>query len=313
MDRRLRRDSPIPLYHQIAEAVRNAIAVGDLAPGDRLPAVRKAATSWDVNLHTVRKAYAELAREGLVRIDGARGTEVVRGLLPQQATDLDAFLASWVHAAGEQFGLTRIQLGQQLLRSVASSSPPAVHIIECSREQAEGHCEELMQEWHVDAKPLVLGDTSALPSGVLIGTYFHYNDIRQRWPDSLDRVRFVAIAPDPALPAVLAARRTSGPGVCTKLLVCELDEAKAVNIAADLRALFPSDDWAIEPRVLAAPGALPRTRSGTEVLVAPRVWSGLTARQRNRALQIRYRVRAHELESLGATYGWQRNRQRATA
>jgi DNA-binding transcriptional regulator YhcF (GntR family) len=305
MNQRLRKDSPVPLYHQIAEALRNAIAVGELRPGERLPPVRDAAPYWGVNLHTVRRAYSELAREGLLRVRGSRGTEVVAGAgSAAPARDLAAFLASYGRIAREEFGLSQLQLGQLLLKRAASGAPPTVHFLECSRDQAAAHCDEMMQAWRVQAKPLVLGQTPELPGGVLIGTFFHYNDIRQRWPDRLDEVRFVAIGPDTGLSALVAARRKSGGR--KRLLVCEFDEAKALNIAADLRALFARRDYLIEPRTLQSPVRLQRARPGDVLLVAPRVWGVLSEGQRASVVPIRYRIRSDEIESLGADYGWER-------
>jgi DNA-binding transcriptional regulator YhcF (GntR family) len=304
MKQRIRRDSPVPLYHQIAEALRNAIAVGELRPGARLPSVRDAAGQWGVNLHTVRKAYDELAREGLLRVRGARGTEVAEGAQGRgRSRDLDAFLDSCGRTAQEKFGISRIQLGQLLLKREAAGAPPTVRFLECSREQAQAHCGELMRAWRVQAEPLVLSEADDLPGGILIGTYFHYNDIRQRWPDRLDDVRFVAIAPDASLRSHIPV-----PGRGSRrqrLLICELDESKARNIAADLQTLFPKDEYLIEPRTLVSAAELPAAGSDDVVLVSPRVWSGLGERQRTRALQIRYTVRPHELDALGASFGWQ--------
>jgi hypothetical protein len=319
MKERIDRDSPVPLYHQIAEALRNAIAVGEFAPGARLPAVRDAAEQWGVNLHTVRRAYGDLAREGLVEIGGAQGTRVgaVGGGVAGRGGDLDAFLSQWVAAAGDRFGLTQLQLGQVMLKRAASSARPEAHVIECSAEQAAGHARELMSAWQVDAKPFVLSGArelpsgrnrlafgmNALPSGVLVGTYFHYNDIRQRWPDRLDEVRFVAIAPDPALAGEVAAR---DPGRARRLLVCEFDESKALNIAADLKNVFQDGAYGIEPRVLTARERLPEAGAGDVLLVSPRVWGALTEHQRTRVVPIRYRIRAGDLEALGIDMGWDR-------
>jgi len=305
---RIRRDSPVPLYHQIAEALRNAIAVGELAPHARLPSVRAGAREWGVNLHTVRRAYAVLAEDGLVRMAGARGTAVVGGARAAAvAENLDEFLASCAQAGASRFGLTQLQLGQLLVKLARAGGVPMVHVIECSRTQAEGHCQELMRAWRVTARPLVLAETAALPSGVVIGTYFHYNDIRQRWPRRLEEVRFVAIAPDPELKARLPAPRRGGRGVARRrLVVCERDEAKAVNIAADLQGLFAGDTYPIEPCVLPESLRLPRARPGDVILVSPRVWGGLSERQRARCTEIRYCIRTHEIEALGATFGWQR-------
>jgi GntR family transcriptional regulator len=304
MNERIDRQSPLPLYHQIAEALRNAIATGALAPGARLPPVREAARTWGAHLHTVRRAYGELQREGLVRVDGARGTHVIGGLdrAPVKA-ELDGFLASCVRTARQQFGLGPGALGQLLAQRESAGGAPRVHFLECSRSQAVGHCEELERAWRVRAEPLVLGETESLPAGPIVATYFHYNDVRQRWPQRLDEVRFVAIAPDPELlsrlPEAPAGRRR-------RLLVCELDAGKAQNIAADLHNLFPAGAEQIEPRVLTSPDVLPRRRPEDVLLVAPRVWGLLPERQRGRVVPIRYSMRAHELEALGGALGWQR-------
>ena len=59
------------LYEQIAEALRQRIARGDLQPGERLPTVRQMAQEWGCTPGTVSRAYAILAEEGLVT--GHRG------------------------------------------------------------------------------------------------------------------------------------------------------------------------------------------------------------------------------------------------
>ena len=58
---------PKPVYLQITDAVRDAIALGSLQPGDRLPAIRETAIQTRVNRNTVSRAYLELEHQGLVR------------------------------------------------------------------------------------------------------------------------------------------------------------------------------------------------------------------------------------------------------
>lgn len=68
---------PQPIYEQIAETVRRAIAERTLKPADRLPAAKELAASLDINLHTVLKAYQELRDEGLIELRRGRGAVVI--------------------------------------------------------------------------------------------------------------------------------------------------------------------------------------------------------------------------------------------
>jgi len=74
-----------PIFGQLAGAVRAEIGRGVLRAGDRLPSARALATSLDVNIHTVLRAYQELRDEGLVDLRRGRGAVVT----DQAATSLE--------------------------------------------------------------------------------------------------------------------------------------------------------------------------------------------------------------------------------
>ena len=65
-----------PIYRQIRAQVIEAIATGELSPGDPLPSVRSLARDLGVNLHTVNKAYAVLRDEGYIIMRGRSGAFV---------------------------------------------------------------------------------------------------------------------------------------------------------------------------------------------------------------------------------------------
>ena len=59
------RESDVPLYIQIRDAIEAAIAAGRLKPGDRLPAVSSLAKDIGVTQATVRRALQDLVEAGL--------------------------------------------------------------------------------------------------------------------------------------------------------------------------------------------------------------------------------------------------------
>jgi len=66
--------SPTPIYAQIADRVRLAVAAGDLSAGEGLPSVRALATKLRVNPATVVQAYRDLARDGFGEMRQGAGT-----------------------------------------------------------------------------------------------------------------------------------------------------------------------------------------------------------------------------------------------
>ena len=66
-----------PLFDQIANGLRYALATGVLGPGVRLPPAKDLANDLGVNLHTVLRAYALLRDEGLLEVRRGKGTVVV--------------------------------------------------------------------------------------------------------------------------------------------------------------------------------------------------------------------------------------------
>src|ERR1700761_6709808 len=70
------RQQQLPIYLQICERFRTAIAAGHLRPGDRVPALRGLATELNTARGTVELAYTILVDEGYLQMRGAAGTFV---------------------------------------------------------------------------------------------------------------------------------------------------------------------------------------------------------------------------------------------
>jgi len=76
---RLLPNSDLPLFAQIVQQCRQALAQGALRPGDRLPTVRELAEELVVNPNTVAKAYQELEKSGVTTTRRGAGTFVADG------------------------------------------------------------------------------------------------------------------------------------------------------------------------------------------------------------------------------------------
>src|SRR3954463_6486648 len=76
VDVRLDRETPIPLYHQLAEQLSAAIAKGHLQPGDAFENEVAMADRLGVSRPTVRRAIQELVSQGLLLRRRGLGTTV---------------------------------------------------------------------------------------------------------------------------------------------------------------------------------------------------------------------------------------------
>ena len=68
-----------PMYLQIIEQVRRHIAVGDWKAGHPLPSIRQLAVDLQVSVITVKRAYLELERDGLIETQHGKGSVVAAG------------------------------------------------------------------------------------------------------------------------------------------------------------------------------------------------------------------------------------------
>ena len=91
-----------PPYAQLVAQVKQALRLGWLQPGDKLPTAHQVAASVAINPNTVQKAYKELEYEGLVVGRAGQGTFVQRSLSQSTPTSLAALgrrLERWLTAA----------------------------------------------------------------------------------------------------------------------------------------------------------------------------------------------------------------------
>jgi len=65
-----------PMYLQIMEQMKQRVAVGDWGEGQAIPSIRQLAVDLQVSVITVKRAYLELEREGVIVTQQGKGSHV---------------------------------------------------------------------------------------------------------------------------------------------------------------------------------------------------------------------------------------------
>ena len=58
--------NPDPMYKQVTDQIKDAIARGTLKPGDKLPSIRELSIALKISIITTKRAYSDLENEGYI-------------------------------------------------------------------------------------------------------------------------------------------------------------------------------------------------------------------------------------------------------
>ncbi len=114
-----------PMYSQIMDHVIAKILAGDWVRGQALPSIRELASASHVSVITVKRAYLELERSGVIITRQGRGSFVAESQdLPRQIAqeEFDAHLLGMLHAAGK-LGLPAATLVETVRSAYAVLAP----------------------------------------------------------------------------------------------------------------------------------------------------------------------------------------------
>ena len=114
--------SGIPVYLQLVEQVKHAVATGALAAGDQLPGVRRVAEELVINPNTGVKAWRELEHEGFIEVRHGAGAFVSHSAPGLRRTALIADAQHVVQALIRELrerGLTDAEVRRLLEREVS--------------------------------------------------------------------------------------------------------------------------------------------------------------------------------------------------
>ncbi|HHY93568.1 MAG TPA: GntR family transcriptional regulator [Firmicutes bacterium] len=186
-------ESNIPLHIQLAQHIRWSISAGEVASGSLLLPIRELAQRLGVSLNTVKTAYQELQREGLLISRRGHGTTVVSPVdwthdLP---VSLEQSIEQLVRLALNR-GCTFDQL-QQAWNRVAERSRPgptrlALVLVECDEDQLALLADDIRTQLGIRVEMVLVDQLEterlrlARRAGQYLGiatTYFHYREVRE--------------------------------------------------------------------------------------------------------------------------------------
>lgn len=100
---------PDPMYKQVTDQIKDAIAGGDLQPNDRLPSVRELSEALKISAITVKRAYQDLETDGYILTRAGLGSFVApierEVLRARKLAELQEELRRIVRA-GAKFGIS---------------------------------------------------------------------------------------------------------------------------------------------------------------------------------------------------------------
>ena len=115
--------SGVPLYLQLTEQIKRAIALGTLVPGEQLPTVKSLALELTVNPNTVARVYRELERDGVIDTSPGRGSFVSPGSagveVRRAVTDVARAAFEGAIREAKSLGLSREETQELMARTIA--------------------------------------------------------------------------------------------------------------------------------------------------------------------------------------------------
>jgi DNA-binding transcriptional regulator YhcF (GntR family) len=236
-----------PLFRQIVDQISRAVREGKLSEGTRLPSERELSEELRLARGTVKKAYEELVREGIIEVRRGQGTFVGSSVRPLETGRKERALLQIGRLLDElermRFTPREIEtlVHISLLERMEKKAIFHVAAVDCNTESLDMFHKQLAYMKGIDLQKFllheILGNPSSLsrlePFKLIIVTSTHYNDLLRAFPSLEERIVQVAVSPSPETILELGS---IGPGN-TVGIVCESDTFSRIiqNKLRDLR------------------------------------------------------------------------------
>lgn len=266
---RLRHDDPTPLFHQLANALRWEIGMGRLSSETTLPTIHELADAVGVHYHTARRAYRQLADDGVLVSRRGSGTRVVDDARTKAP-------------------------------NAVSSAP---EVVECNLTEAAQLARQVRRRYGIATVARVIDGLPASATGPVLTTTFHAAEVAERLGGISSLVHALPVVLDPSsVDAVVERMRRLA---LRRLVVVERDvgtgEGLAKEIGRQIGNRFVATVADLEWFHAAAPAA------DHLVLLSPRVWDAEpdSLQDLPNVMTVRLVFDEIALDAVARHHGWQ--------
>ena len=219
-------DLDIPIYQQLVDKIRIAVKQGSLAAGHQLPTVQELAQMLGVARGTIKRAYDELEREGLVDKIQGRGTficykPVNMGSRKDQAMAAIDSLLDQLESMGFSNGEVNIFLDLKLRQRTERFASLKVAVLECNPENLSQMADQLRDVGQLDVCSYLVDSILSYPytlaedMDLIVTTTAHAHKLESVLPDNKKLVK-IALRPNSrCLSRIIKLRSGSNVGILT--------------------------------------------------------------------------------------------------
>ncbi|PWT94015.1 MAG: hypothetical protein C5B54_00735 [Acidobacteria bacterium] len=205
------KSSKIPLYLQLKALITHYVSTGMLKEDDRLPTVKQLASELGINFETVRKAYKDLDKEGLLSSRRGTGTfasghanskiQMNRSLYPElEPVDTLRMAVEKMLKKGISPSEIQKSVGDILNNILEENSKQFLIFTECNQLQIRQISEALKTDLRLNVHPVLLNDLrekverfikEKIKLLAVVTTGFHVNEVRHLLSDLPVNIDFV--------------------------------------------------------------------------------------------------------------------------
>lgn len=183
------KNSPLPADTQIKEQIKVALLLGTLRPGDMLPSIRDLERDLKISRNTVRKAYVDLEKLGILRLIQGKGVMVNRDWKYKEDHELLTScedLARKTLRACQSIGVIPSSFAKYMQHRAIEyeQEHPPLAYVDVNPELAQERAEQISETLHLNVLGISIEELRDRVPGFLSGTkimcnYYRYDDVRK--------------------------------------------------------------------------------------------------------------------------------------